>query len=64
MKVIGRDNFARENVADVLVCENVNEYFALLIAKLLNKHSGALGNYFYYAVADDTKLWRGMEELV
>lgn len=56
MKIIGTDNFAREHVSDFLVAENLNEYYAELIARLLNAR-GEHGT-FYNAVADDHELYK------
>lgn len=58
MKVINTDNFDRENKSDYLICENVNSFYAPLIAKLLNaKLSGVDSPNFYKAVEDDYKLF-------
>ncbi|WP_085044307.1 hypothetical protein [Ensifer aridi] len=60
MKIVGVDNYGREPVADVLICENyVND-----IVDALNAKSGENGSRFYRSAPDDYKLWRGMEELV
>ncbi|MFC3206848.1 hypothetical protein [Aquamicrobium soli] len=65
MKIIGKDNFDRESVADILVCENVaNEYLGELMVDALNAASGEGGARFYSLRPDDYKLWRGMEEVV
>ena len=65
MKIIGIDNFARETIADFLVCENVgSEFIGNIIVDALNKHEGEDGSFYYKMVDDDHKLWRGMEELV
>ena len=65
MKIICVDNFNRENMADELVCENVNEYYREHIVDFLNKKFGGDDSFNYYRlVEDDYKLWRGMEELV
>lgn len=64
MKIIGIDNFGRESVADWLIAENVVETFAEAIADFLNKDASNSSTYWYKAVDDDHKLWRGMEELV
>lgn len=59
------DNYARDSVADILVCENVeNEGFGKIIVDALNIDSGEHGSYFYRLVADDHRLSRGMEDLV
>lgn len=67
MKIISVDNFARENVRDDLVAENIrSKEFAAVMCKALNdkfcNHDYA--DRFYKVVEDDHKLWRGVEELV
>jgi hypothetical protein len=37
MKIVLVDNYARENISDVLIAENVPESYALKIADFLNK---------------------------
>lgn len=65
MKIISKDNFARESVADCLVAENVHLSYAHHIAEALQKEfGGPNASRYYEAVADDYRLWRGMEELV
>lgn len=65
MKIIAVDNFDRENMADVLIAENVPEFYGKYIADYLQLSFG--GNYaphFFKAVEDDYVLWRGMEEFI
>lgn len=58
MKVIRIDNFARENVSDKLVCENVSHYYGEIITKYLNENfSGENSPDFYKLVDDDYKLY-------
>lgn len=65
MKIIAKDNFARESVADVLIAENVHLSYAHEISNFLQKTFGGDSSpRFYEVVADEYKLWRGMEELV
>lgn len=65
MKIIAKDNFARESVADVLIAENVHLSYAHEIATFLQAtYGGDNESRFYEAVSDDYRLWRGMEELV
>lgn len=66
MKIVGVDNHARESVADILICENVNPEMADKLADLLNKDSkvGDMSGTYYRAVKDDYRLSRGMEDLV
>jgi len=58
MKIIKKDNFDRENVSDVLVCENCPIGYATLIADLLNNRAGEDSPDYYKAVPDDYKLYR------
>lgn len=65
MKIIGVDNYNRESVADSLVCESVsNDYVGNIMVDALNATEGESGLRFYRLVADDYKLWRGMEEFI
>ena len=58
MKIIRVDNYARENVSDKLVCENVNEYYGKHIVEFLNnKFSGEHSPDYYELVEDDYKLY-------
>ena len=58
MKIIGADNFDRDNVDDFLVCENLTEQRATFIVRALNivycksDHSPT----YYKAVDDNYKL--------
>lgn len=56
MKIISTDNFDRDYKSDGLVAENVDEFFAELIAKLLNKHAGMNSQDYFKAVCNDYKL--------
>lgn len=59
MKIIAVDNFDRETRDDVLVCENVNEYYAERIVNFLNiKYSGEHESRYFKAVKDDFKLYK------
>lgn len=65
MKIIGTDNLARESVADILVAENVREFYAAAMVEGLNKRfcQGDDG-IFFKLVPDDYRLSRGMEDLI
>lgn len=63
MKIICVDNYNRENVADSLVCENVNEVYGKWIVELLNKSRVRSDQDFYRLVDNDYRLSRGMEDL-
>lgn len=56
MKIIAIDNFDRDWVSDILVCENVNEYYGKKIVDYLNKEVGDSQN-FYILKEDDYKLY-------
>ena len=64
MKVIGTSNFADESVADVLVEEDLSDREAEDMADAMNAKEGNDSHYYYQAVEDNARLWRGMEELV
>ena len=58
MKIIKVDNFDRESVSDTLIATNISNYYAKLIAALLNeKLSGTHFSDFYRVVEDDYKLY-------
>lgn len=58
MKIVGVDNFNRDNVSDFLVCENVDEYWAEIICEELNnKLSGETSREFFMVKEDDYKLY-------
>lgn len=58
MKIIKVDNFDRENHSDILVCENVNEFYGKAIVGFLNdKLSGPSIPDYYRLVSDDYKLY-------
>ena len=57
-KIIVVDNFAREDVSDKLVCDNIDKYYADLICAYLNTRLG--GGYsrdFFEVVPQDHKLY-------
>jgi len=58
VKIIGADNFDRDNVDDKLICENLTDWMANFITIALNekycKGDGALT--YYKAVPNDYKL--------
>ena len=56
MKIIRADNFDRDYKSDSLIAENISEFFAELIAKLLNEYTGVNSQDYYKAVCDDHKL--------
>jgi len=56
MKIVATDNFDRETVDDVLVCENVNAHYGDVIVEALNARIGDYGPWFYKVVPDDYQL--------
>lgn len=54
MKIVGKDNYNRETVSDVLVAENVKEHYGKRIVKFLNERNS---NTYYELVEDDYKLY-------
>lgn len=64
VKIIAVDNYDREHIADILIAENVQQHYAEGISDYLqSKYGGSQASRYYKAVANDYKLWRGMEEL-
>lgn len=72
MKIIGVDNYNRENISDILVAENViNEYLGNRIVEFLNygrtltkmeresflETSDLISDTYYNLVPDDYKLY-------
>jgi hypothetical protein len=62
-KIIMTDNYAREEVAEVLVCESVNERFGKRIVDGLNE-SRRTDAEFFQMIEDDYRLCRGLEDLI
>lgn len=64
-KLILVDNFDREYVADVLVEENLTCEAAQVKADEYNdKYKNADWCWFAKAVADDYRLWGGIQEMI
>jgi len=55
MKIIGRDNFNRDTVDDVLIAENVSGYYAEIIKNYLNADDKN-DRYYFDVTEDDYKL--------
>jgi hypothetical protein len=62
MKIVMIDNYNRDSVADVLVAENVHEYYGELLVKFLNSQAGS--DQYFVLKPDEYRLSRGMEDLV
>ncbi len=56
-KVIAVDNYNRENRNDMLICENVNQWYGNVIVKALQDKEGAHSDNFYKLVPMDYKLY-------
>ena len=63
-KIICTDNFNREHVAESLVADNVNSYYAKDIVDFLNSRESEGSPDYYKVVDSDYNLWRVMEEFV
>lgn len=57
MKIIGKSNFDDASVNDILVCDNVNEFFGNKIIDFLNASNVQDSIYYYKLVSDDYKLY-------
>lgn len=57
MKIIGTSNFDRDSVSDILIAENVHEYWADKFVKMMNTKSGKYSTYFYQVKPDNYKLY-------
>jgi len=60
MKIIATDNQNRDGVDDLLVAENVDDRWAIIIADALNKSlcTSNQSSKFFRAVEDDHKLYK------
>lgn len=57
MKIIGRDNFDRDSVSDILIAENVHEAWAERIVTFLNGSNGYTGPWYCQVVDDSYQLY-------
>lgn len=58
MKIIQIDNFNRDYISDVLVAENLSQYYGKMILGLLIKYNTSESSPHYYRlVEDDYKLF-------
>ena len=59
MKIIGMDNFNREHISDILIAENVSDYWAQRIVKHLNeKYDGEHSPHFFKTITDHEKPYK------
>lgn len=58
MKIVGIDNYDRETVDDVLVCEHVHDGYAQKLIEFLNAQCHEAQARFFRLVPDDYPLRR------
>lgn len=59
MKIVQVDNYDRDNVNDVLICENVDEYHGnIMVNALNNRLSGDWSDAYFVLKEDDYKLYK------
>ncbi|OAM78194.1 hypothetical protein [Devosia elaeis] len=64
-KIIGKDNWDRETVADVLVADNIrSERDGKKMVDALNEGANDHTPRWHVLVPASHKLWRGMEEFI
>jgi hypothetical protein len=65
MNIICTDNFDRDEVADVVIAENVSYVYGQELVDFLNaKHGGRDSSYFFKMVSNEYKLKRGLDASV
>ena len=57
MKIIIKSNFDSESISDVLVCNNIGEFFGKKIIDGINSSEEQDSIYYYELVSDDYKLY-------
>lgn len=64
MKIVAVDNYGRDNIADFLIAENIeNQKHGEIMLEVLRKHFQG-SDYYPMLKPDDYKLSKGMEDLV
>ena len=58
MKIVMIDNYARDHVDDVLICENVNHTYGTIIVDCLNDSNTRAHDEYFELVNDDYKLYK------
>lgn len=59
MKIVKVDNFDRDTYDDVLICDNINEYYGKIVVEALNnKLSGDRSDAYFRLVEDEYKLYK------
>lgn len=56
MKIVMTDNYARDYVDDILICENVGRVYGKIIVDCLNNHITGTCDKYFILVDDDYKL--------
>lgn len=56
MKIVQIDNFDRDDISDVLIAENVNEYFGKLIVDFLNSRESVTSERYFVLRQDSYEL--------
>ena len=56
MKIVMTDNYARDYVDDVLICENVSHAYGTIIVDCLNDSITRAHDKYFILVDDDYKL--------
>jgi hypothetical protein len=57
MKVVGVSNHGSETTDDILVCENVSEFYGKKIVEALNESADDHSRYFFKLVDDAYELY-------
>lgn len=56
MKIVMTDNYARDYVDDILICENISRVYGTIIVDCLNNHIICAYDKYFILVNDDYKL--------
>ena len=56
MKIVMTDNYARDYVDDILICENVSRVYGTIIVDCLNNHITRAYDKYFELVDDNYKL--------
>lgn len=65
MKIVTKDNYCRDLFTEIVITENVNEYYGKELVKLWNeKHWDEHSDSYLALVDDDYKLYDGYADLL
>lgn len=53
MKIVCIDNFNRDEVDDVLICENIDKHYGLMIVAYLNERLSGNESPIYFKLEND-----------